>query len=194
MSRSPIPPQADAVTLGLAVRRARQRLGLSVEGLAHEAGVSTGQISQLERGRANPSFKTMDKLARALGTSVAALLSRTSPEGVTLVRHDQRTDLPLTDQPAGFRRELLTPPTLTGLQVIRTVLPEGYTNQDSPYRHLGYESVTVLAGRLRVVVGGTTSIVEAGDTINYECSHAHYWANDHPGETIVHGCVIPVAP
>ncbi|MGA4668828.1 helix-turn-helix domain-containing protein [Propionibacteriaceae bacterium Y1923] len=194
MSNSPFPHQADTVTLGAAVRRARQRLGLSVEGLAEQSGVSTGQISQVERGLANPSLKTMDKVATALGTTVASLLSRTSPEGVTVVRSDQRTDLPLPDQPEGYRRELLTPPGLAALQVIRTVLPEGYTNQDSPYRHLGYESVTVLQGRLQVVVGTTSVVVEAGDTINYECSTAHYWANAHPGETIVQGCVIPVQP
>lgn len=194
MASPEITAQADASALGLAVRRTRTRLGLSVEALAEESGVSMGQISQLERGKANPSLKTLDKVAQAMGVSIVSLLSAPRPDGVTLVRKDQRTELPLADQPPGYRRELLTPPAMTGLQVIRTVLPAGYSNHDSPYRHLGYESVTVLAGRLTVVVAGNAVTVAVGDTINYECSRPHYWANDFDGETVVLGSVIPVAP
>lgn len=184
----------DAGAIGAAVKQSRTRLGLSVEALAEESGVSMGQISQIERGKANPSLRTLNKIAAALGVPLVLLVSRSRKEGVSVMRAGEGVDLPLADQPEGYRRELLTPSWVTGLQVIRTELPPGYSNEGNAYRHLGFESVTVLSGRLRVVVGSTAFEVGAGDTINYDCAEPHWWANANDGTTVVLGSVIPVSP
>ena len=55
----------DVAQLGQVLRETRIAAHLSVEGLAAAAGVSAGLISQLERGRGNPSFLTLRRLADA---------------------------------------------------------------------------------------------------------------------------------
>lgn len=60
---------------GARIRRLREEQGLSLSELARLSGVSKGYLSQVERlEEARPSASTLFALAKALGTSVAALL------------------------------------------------------------------------------------------------------------------------
>ena len=64
----------DAPGLPARLRAARERAGLTQEGLAEAAGVSTGLIGQLESAATLPSLPTIERLARALGVSPCHLL------------------------------------------------------------------------------------------------------------------------
>jgi transcriptional regulator with XRE-family HTH domain len=59
--------------LGAAIRRERSNLGISQGELAERAGLHRTYVSDLERGSRNPSIDSIEKLARALHVSVAAL-------------------------------------------------------------------------------------------------------------------------
>lgn len=59
---------------GAAVRRRREALGLSQEGLAEKAGVHRTYIGGIERGERNITLRVAAKLARALTTTFAALV------------------------------------------------------------------------------------------------------------------------
>lgn len=52
----------------------RTQQGLSQYRLAKESGVAQSVISQIEAGRGNPTMRTIDRLAQALGVDRAALL------------------------------------------------------------------------------------------------------------------------
>jgi ribosome-binding protein aMBF1 (putative translation factor) len=61
---------------------ARKAKGLSQQQLAAKADVYQSEISDIERGRANPTFQTLQRLARSLGgrigfVTTAARSSRT---------------------------------------------------------------------------------------------------------------------
>src|SRR5438093_1242192 len=55
------------------VRACRSRLGISQEELAGRAGLHRTYVSDIERGARNLSLESIEKLARALETSVSAL-------------------------------------------------------------------------------------------------------------------------
>src|SRR5690625_995696 len=193
-----VTPDYDVAALGAIVRRTRQRMGLSVEALAARSDLSAGLISQLERGRGNPSLQTLSRLASALGTQLVSLLQSAQRRGEPVVRADARTVLPdLDPAPDGAPRpdrKLLTPDQNLPLQVIRTVMPPGFSNEDRPFRPLGLESVHVLEGELLVVLGETRHALAAGDTITYECTQAHWWANpSDTDEVVIIGSVAPFA-
>jgi transcriptional regulator with XRE-family HTH domain len=61
------------VGLGRAVRQLREKRGFTQEALAHEAGVTTGTLSMIERGHSNPAWGTARRIAEALGVSLAEL-------------------------------------------------------------------------------------------------------------------------
>ncbi|USQ77380.1 helix-turn-helix domain-containing protein [Ornithinimicrobium cryptoxanthini] len=186
-------PPPDAAAVGGRVRRIRQRLGLTVEEFARASQLSTGIVSQLERGQGNPSLTTLGRLADGLGVQVADLVREDSSGRSALVRAEGRLQLPLAEDPEGLVRELLTPTLEAPMQVIRTVMPAHTSHEQRPFRHLGTESVHVLAGRLVVVIGDERHELEAGDTITYDCTLGHWWENtsDEPAELI--GMTVPLA-
>jgi len=69
MRRSDQPQPA----LGEAIRQLRQKRGITQEDLAHEADITTGTLSLIERGHANPTWSTLKGIATALGVSMGEL-------------------------------------------------------------------------------------------------------------------------
>ena len=63
-------PQA---ALGEAIRQLRSKHSLTQEDLAHKAGITTGTLSLIERGQANPTWATVRGIAAALGVSMGEL-------------------------------------------------------------------------------------------------------------------------
>lgn len=59
--------------LGQRIRAKRRDLGMSQEGLAHEAGLDRSYVGRIERGEHNLTFVSLVKVARALECDVAAL-------------------------------------------------------------------------------------------------------------------------
>lgn len=58
---------------GHRVKQLRLAANLTQEGLAEKANISVDFLSLIERGRNSPSFQNLDKIASALGLSVADL-------------------------------------------------------------------------------------------------------------------------
>ena len=59
--------------LGKRIRAKRRELGMSQEGLAHEAGLDRSYVGRIERGEHNLTFVSLVKIARAMGCDVASL-------------------------------------------------------------------------------------------------------------------------
>jgi transcriptional regulator with XRE-family HTH domain len=62
------------VLVGQNVARARRRLGMTQEQLANKSGFSQQYLSDLERGRRNPTVVSLYELAMALGVTVVDLV------------------------------------------------------------------------------------------------------------------------
>ncbi|HLH70891.1 MAG TPA: helix-turn-helix transcriptional regulator [Candidatus Dormibacteraeota bacterium] len=58
-------------TLGTILRRCRELRGRSLAEVAERAGISTGYLSEVERGRKDVSTERLLRIVRALGMSVA---------------------------------------------------------------------------------------------------------------------------
>ncbi|MFC7548084.1 helix-turn-helix domain-containing protein [Plantactinospora sp. GCM10030261] len=178
----------DLAALGAAVRTARRARGMTVEVLARAANVSAGLISQVERGQGNPSFLTLRKLAEALGLPVAHFVQGPPSSGM-VVRAGQRKRLHLPEGDLVY--ELLTPGLQGKLEVLRTQVPPGWTNRAKPFLHDGEECVHLLSGRIDVVVGGDRYTLDEGDSITYEASRPHWYANRSTEPAIILGVVTP---
>jgi mannose-6-phosphate isomerase-like protein (cupin superfamily)/DNA-binding XRE family transcriptional regulator len=63
------------VRLGARIRSFRQARGLTLVELAGMAGLSHPFLSQLERGQARPSMVSLERIARALGSSQIELIA-----------------------------------------------------------------------------------------------------------------------
>lgn len=66
-------PDQPQPALGEAVLQLREKRGITQERLAQDAGVTTGTVSLVERGRSNPSWGTVKAIADGLGESIVEL-------------------------------------------------------------------------------------------------------------------------
>lgn len=179
-----------AINLGKTIRTARQGR-YTVQQLATAASVSSGLISQLERGIGNPSFKTLQAIAAALDLRIGDLVEAASPTDVRpmLVRRNERARLQVFN--GGPVYELLTPNLRGKLEVLETLLPPGFSNRDEPFQHDGEELVVVLEGAVDVAVGDTLGSLETGDAITYDSGMPHWWENNTDQPATVLGVVTP---
>lgn len=67
--------------LGQAIRLLRERAGLSQTALGKEAGFHQTQVSHIERGRVDPTWGNMRRVAAALGTTVDRLAAEAEEFG-----------------------------------------------------------------------------------------------------------------
>lgn len=73
------------VFFSVALKRERQRLGLTQSDLSEMSGVSLATVNQVEGGRRiDPEFATLEKLAKAVGSNISNLIE----DGRKLVGQD----------------------------------------------------------------------------------------------------------
>jgi transcriptional regulator with XRE-family HTH domain len=66
--------------LGRTIRNLRERTGYSQERLGFAVGLHRTYMGHLERGTANPSVRTLHRVAQGLGVSVPELLAMAAAE------------------------------------------------------------------------------------------------------------------
>lgn len=72
-------------TIAAALRRERERAGISLTELARRAGIAKSTLSQLEAGGGNPSVETLWSLGVALGVPISRFVEPPTP-AVLVVR------------------------------------------------------------------------------------------------------------
>jgi len=161
--------------LGKAIRAQRHLLGLTLVGVATDAGLSHPFLSQLERGLARPSMRSLTAIAATLGTSAQALMAAAelpavpAAEPVSVVRGPDAR--PPVDAPGGTVRTLV--------RGERAMLPVEYTGAPGTFDeyicHDGEEFVYVVCGVIELDIEGKLHRAAAGDSVYYAGGLQHRW-------------------
>lgn len=159
------PIQLDAQAIGGRLLRRRQVRSLSLKEVSALAGVSTGQLSHIERGISMPSVRTLGAVCHALEMPLGWLFGEGGGNGVVVRRHQRR----LLDLGAkGMRKELMTPDEITGIQMMRLIISPGGSTGNTPYRHENSAKCgTVLSGTLGLEIDGGTCEIAVGDAFAF---------------------------
>src|SRR5438034_9053954 len=107
------------IDLGARIRTLRVANGATLRELASRAGVTESFLSQVERGVASPSIASVQRIARALDTSIAELFAADESAGTVVRVRDRRKIL---YQGLGAVDEFLTRGTDGRLQVISSTI------------------------------------------------------------------------
>ncbi len=162
--------------IGEQLHNARTSRSLSVQALAEASGISTGMISQIERGLANPSINTISKLASALGLQLGIFFEpRPQTDQDIVVRKGQRRRIGIPDP--NFLYELLVPDLSRTLEFVWVESAPGSSTENSPFQHEGEECGLVLQGTLEVHLGDDVFVLEAGDSIILDSRRPHWYRN-----------------
>ena len=168
--------EAERVDVGERLRAIRRLRRATLKSVADRAALSESFLSQVERGRANASVGSLQRIAAALGVTVADLFE---PNGSTakprVLRREVRPNLAFGTL---GRKYMLTPRPLEHLQVILGELDAGGSTGDEPYTHGDSEELlVVLEGVVSLQLGDDIFELSTGDSIDYRSSTAHRLVN-----------------
>ena len=161
-------------TVAYNVRTARVRAGLSLEELSRRAQVSKGALVGLEKAQGNPNLATLVRLADTLGISVSALMQGPAEGRVRVVSADAAAPL-WTGDLGGEARLMLTTSGPAPVEIWRWRLRPGEEYPSHPHQTGVVETVSVVAGRMVLVVDGTEYTVDAGQTATFDGDTAHLY-------------------
>lgn len=179
--------------LGERVRARRHELGATLDDLAARAGVSRSMVSDIERGAKVPTVIVLDRIAAALGTTIADLLDMARSPRVTVRRRDAQE---ITRDPTGAAWRSLAPATPEHpTELAHLLLPPGVgTGVCAPAPPGSHCALVVDSGTLRLVVAGEEQTLCDGDSATFADDCAHSFAN--PGAMpcsvyLTRGCPAP---
>ncbi len=166
--------------IGDQLYRLRRRQGYTLAEVARRTNLSISFLSALERGQANPSIATLQRLAELYKTNVLSMFGA-QDKVQRLVRAGDRKIL----RPhQGVQMELLALGKTQMEPHLFRIAP-GATSGGS-YHHEGEEFIHVLQGSLEVWLDEVERyVLVVGDTLYFESTHAHRWKSLSKEETLL---------
>ncbi len=159
------------------LRSLRQAQGWSLDDLAARSNLSPSTISRIETGKRAVSLDVLLPLARALQIDLEELLESDSLDPDVVIR-------PVPSHRPGATTWPLSRP--TGSTIAFKMRLEPAERPSRPRVHPGHDWFYVLQGRIRLVLGERTIVIEAGEAAEFSTMTPHAIdAIDGPAEVIM---------
>ena len=163
--------------VGLKMKHMRLLKGLTLKQLAGLAHCSESMLSRIENGNANPSIKTMHRVALALSMPVSCLFQGADDDdGNVVLRQGERPTVQ-AGQGNGHKLEALIPSRSGNLL-------SGYINDIEPgggsggvITHEGEEFGYVLDGELDLIIDKKKYRLRPGDSFHFRSERPHSYIN-----------------
>lgn len=175
--------QHDDTDVGLRLRLARERQGLSQRALARRAGVGNGTISLIESGASNPSVGALKRILKAIPMDLATFFSFELPE-----RHSSfYRAAELVEIGKGRVSYRLVGADLPAkkVQMLHERYAPGADSGRVRLSHDGEECGVVISGRLEVWVGAERRLLGPGDAYYFDSRTPHRFRNPDGNEICV---------
>ena len=168
----------DDVSLGDAVRRARRDQRLSLQTVADGVGISTGLLSQIERGISSPSIRNLRAICDVIGIPFLSLFDtdgEADQEEGLVVRAGHRRIVDFGDR--GMVKSFLTAHDEGSLQVMEIIIEPGGGSGEESYSHEGEECGVILNGEAELFVDEKSYQLHEGDSFHFESRRPHRFRN-----------------
>jgi transcriptional regulator with XRE-family HTH domain len=169
--------------IAAALRRERQRSGLSLTEVARRAGIAKSTLSQLESASGNPSLETLWALCVALDVPFSRLLDPPAPQTQVIRAGEGPT---VASAQADYQATLLASSTPGArCDIYRIAAEPGHARASEPHMPGVVEHVVLGAGRALVGVTDQATELGPGDYIRYPGDRPHVFEALEPGTQAV---------
>lgn len=148
------------------VRALRAASALSLEALASRCAVSRSMLSLVERGETSPTAVVLEKIATALGTTLAALFDDTGATANPVSHATERASW--KDPQSGYTRRNISPPNFPSpIRIVDVVFPAGarVSYESGPRDSAVAQQIWVQQGAIEVTVGNVTHKLAKDDCL-----------------------------
>lgn len=174
---------APLVVIAAALRRERDRHGISLGELARRAGIAKSTLSQLEAGTGNPGIETLWSLAVALEVPFSRLVELPE-EPVHIVRAGEGVEI--RSEHAPYAAVLLSACPPGARRDVHVMTAEPGAARDA-HAHLPgtTEHIVATTGRWRLGPVGSEVELAPGDYVRFPADRPHAYVALEPGAAAV---------
>ena len=166
--------------VGAKIKALRETREISVAELAERTGLAEEQIARIEDNIDIPSLAPLIKIARALGVRLGTFLDDQDDHGAVVCRKQETSDTISFSNNSMDARTHMHYRALSKSKADRHMEPfiidiDNTENLDYVLSsHEGEEFIFVMEGTVEVAHGKMKYVIEAGDTIYYDCIVPHH--------------------
>ena len=168
--------------VGSKIKKVRKENKMSILALSEKCGVSTGLISQIERGIVTPSVFSMWKISKALGTSMGYYFEDERHDAEFIVRKEARKKILAGEGKGSY--DLLTPAMMRQIEFISVNMKYGDETDELGTSFTGEKCGVIIKGTLSVYINGQDYNLSEGDSICFNSILPHKLKNDSCDESI----------
>jgi transcriptional regulator with XRE-family HTH domain len=173
--RVPAPVETEAIggVLCARVRELRKKKRWTLQELSAACGVSRSMLSEIERGRANPTLVVAHRIAQAYGISLGELVQLPSTvHPIDVIQAGDRSYHFRSDHHCSIRT--LSPLHLEkSVEFYEVVLRSGGALKSAPHFAGARELLTVQRGAVRVTSADEAVEIGTGDSAHYRADLPH---------------------
>jgi len=163
---------------------------MTLKQLATKAGCTDAYLSQLERGRANPSIMILKKIASALQVKVVDFfLENDLMENDVVVKETERVNINFKRGDAKIQMLVRNIRDKRMQPFYTTIEPKG--GSKGFYSHIGEECGIVLKGQLEINLNGKSYRLKKNESFYFSSQEPHSWSNPGKTKTVVIWVVSP---
>jgi transcriptional regulator with XRE-family HTH domain len=175
--------------IGSKMRELRIYKGMSIRELAEKAKCTSSLISQIERGKTEPSISMLKRIADALNVNIVDFFMPEFDDGDLITKPEERVAVHLDRWDAkiyslikNFRNKKMQP--------FYTVIKPG-GGSHGMYKHEGEEFGYVMKGTMDLILNERVFKVKEGESFYFSSKIPHSWGNSGNEDVIVLWVITP---
>jgi len=182
--------------IGGKLRQLRNRKGLTLGDVEKVSGISKSMLSQIERGRVNPTFATLWNLTRSLEIGIGELLDEVSAaeDNIRKFEHVEIHSTPEIRSADGLVQTRILSPSRYPLSIewYEMIVQPGGILRANPHGNGEWEHMTVVTGTVVAEIGEDDVVLQTGETVRYAADQPHGVRNEGAEEAKVFLVVVPL--
>ena len=171
--------------LGKKLSELRKRKQITLDILAKTSGVSKSILSQLERDISNPTVSTIFRISKALEEPIENFFKDINIQ-VNDTKRDAITTPSITSKDGKCVLKILgNDTTVDWLQWYLLEMEIGGKMESESHGVNTFENLTVIKGKIKVIVEKKEEEIYSGDTFRFETNRNHEIINLHKGTSTI---------
>src|SRR5690554_1331115 len=150
----------------------RKKRNMTIDELSKKSGVSKSMLSQVEQEKTNPTVVTVWKIARSLDVNINQLLQTEGEPNIEVIRKGDMPIIYSEDGKCTFRI-CSSINMVENLELYHMICEPGGVNISEPHYLGTQEFLTVLSGKIKVTVEGSSKVLNEGDSTRYNADVKH---------------------
>lgn len=162
--------------IGQQVKKLRQEKKLTLKEMSAKTGLSTGYLSQFERGITTIAVEHLMTISEILETDISSFFEEKGKKDPFVVRSYEQETFRVFNQDV-YKTLSASPEDKIFLPKLVEILPSVTQEEVKVYPHKGEEFIYVLSGILTLLIEERHYLLYPGDSAHFQSTRPHNWAN-----------------